>query len=436
MVFEKGINLVDNNVFKSDYQKAWFKSNGIEGFQAEYFNNPKLEGSPVLVRSEDEINFRWGDGEQIADSIIARNFSIRWTSVFTPEISGEYTFSVMGDDWCRLFIDGEKKAEAGTRGAYYTFRAEKGKSHKVTIEYSQKADNAEVKFDMGYFEQASPATIASCVKDADAIIFVGGISAKLEGEEMPVEIDGFKGGDRTNIGLPKIQTELMKALKSTGKPIVFVNMSGSAIGFEWEAQNIPAIIQAWYGGQAGGTAIADVLFGDYNPAGRLPVTFYKSVSDLPDFEDYSMENRTYRYFKGEPLYPFGYGLSYTSFTYDNLEMPDTLMANSNLNINVDVSDTGAIDGDEVVQLYVTNKSTGYRSPICALKGFQRIHLKTGETKKVSFNLCSSDLSVIDSQGKVVQVEGELIISVGGGQPTSQFINEKKILHKEMIVNSL
>ena len=284
VVFEKGINLVDYNVFKSDYQKTWFKSNGIEGFQAQYFNSPKLEGSPVLVRSEDEINFRWGDGEQIADSIIARNFSIRWTSVFTPEISGEYTFSVMGDDWCRLFIDGEKKAEAGTRGAYYTFRAEKGKSHKVTIEYSQNADNAEVKFDMGYFEQASPATIASRVKDADAIIFVGGISAKLEGEEMPVEIDGFKGGDRTNIALPSIQTELMKALKATGKPIVFVNMSGSAIGFEWEAQNIPAILQAWYGGQAGGTAIADVLFGDYNPAGRLPVTFYKNVKDLPDFQ--------------------------------------------------------------------------------------------------------------------------------------------------------
>lgn len=434
VVFEKGINLIDNNVFKSDYQKNWFKSNGIAGFQAEYFNNPKLEGSPVLVQREDKIDFQWGDGEQIADSIIARNFSIRWTSVFTPETSGEYTFSIMGDDRCKLFIDEEKQAEAGSRGAYFTFKSEKGKSHKVTIEYSQKSDNAEVKFDMGYFEQTSPATIASRVKDADAIIFVGGISAKLEGEEMPVEIDGFKGGDRTNIALPKIQTELMRALKATGKPIVFVNMSGSAIGFEWESKNIPAIIQSWYGGQAGGAAIADVLFGDYNPAGRLPITFYKSVNDLPDFEDYSMENRTYRYFKGEPLYPFGYGLSYTSFRYDNIEMSDTLKSNTNLNINVDVTNTGKMDGDEVVQLYVTNKSTGFRSPIRALKGFQRIHLKTGETKQVSFILCSSDISIIDSNGKIVPVDGKFIISVGGGQPTPQFIKDKKVLQKEIWLN--
>ncbi len=434
VVFEKGINLIDNNVFKSDYQKNWFKSNGIAGFQAEYFNNPKLEGSPVLVQREDKIDFQWGDGEQIADSIIARNFSIRWTSVFTPETSGEYTFSIMGDDRCKLFIDEEKQAEAGSRGAYFTFKSEKGKSHKVTIEYSQKSDNAEVKFDMGYFEQTSPATIASRVKDADAIIFVGGISAKLEGEEMPVEIDGFKGGDRTNIALPKIQTELMRALKATGKPIVFVNMSGSAIGFEWESQNIPAIIQSWYGGQAGGAAIADVLFGDYNPAGRLPITFYKSVNDLPDFEDYSMENRTYRYFKGEPLYPFGYGLSYTSFRYDNIEMSDTLKSNTNLNINVDVTNTGKMDGDEVVQLYDTNKSTGFRSPIRALKGFQRIHLKTGETKQVSFILCSSDISIIDSNGKIVPVDGKFIISVGGGQPTPQFIKDKKVLQKEIWLN--
>jgi beta-glucosidase len=171
---------------------------------------------------------------------------------------------------------------------------------------------------MGSFEKASAETIASRVKDADVIVFVGGISAKLEGEDMPVAIPGFKGGDRTNIAGCSNRND--ESFEATGKPVVFVNMSGSAMGFEWEAENIPAIVQAFYGGQAGGEAIANVLFGDYNPAGRLPVTFYKNVNDLPDFEDYSMDNRTYRYFKGTPLYPFGFGLSYTTFKYSNLQI--------------------------------------------------------------------------------------------------------------------
>ena len=172
----------------------------------------------------------------------------------------------------------------------------------------------------GNFEKTDFNALVNRIKDADAIIFVGGISPQLEGEEMKVDFPGFNGGDRTSILLPAVQTELMKALKATGKPVVFVMMTGSAIAIPWEAENIPAIINAWYGGQSAGTAIADVLFGDYNPAGRLPVTFYKSDNDLPAFQDYSMENRTYRYFKGEPLYGFGYGLSYTSFMYDQLKM--------------------------------------------------------------------------------------------------------------------
>ena len=429
VIYEKGINLIDNNVFKSAYQNTWFKFEGKEGFQAEYFQNTKFEGTPLLVRMEKNIDYRWGDGEQIADSLIARNMGVRFTSTFTPEKSGEVTFELKGDDRCRLLIDDEKQIEADIKGGYYTFNAEKGKAYKVVIEYWQHADNAEVKFDMGYFEKASPETIAARVKDADAIIFVGGISAKLEGEDMPVEIEGFKGGDRTNIELPKIQTELLKALKRTGKPVVFVNMSGSAIGFEWEAANIPAILQAWYGGQAGGDAIADVLFGDYNPAGRLPVTFYKNVSDLPDFEDYSMENRTYRYFKGEPLYPFGFGLSYTSFKYDQLELPDVYLSNTDLVVKADVTNTGKMDGDEVVQLYLSHKNASFRTPIRVLKGFQRIHLKVGETKTVSFSLCANDLMEIDSNGKQLPMQGDVEVSVGGSQPTAKSVSEGKTVQK-------
>jgi beta-glucosidase len=427
--YEKGINLVDNSVFKSDYKSSWFKFDGKEGFNTEYFQNTNFEGAPAFVRLENKIDYKWGDGEQVVDTLIARNLSVRWTTVFTPEISGEVTFHIMGDDRCWLFIDNEKQIEADLKGGNYTLKAEKGKAYKIVIEYRQYAENAEIKFDMGYFEKATPQTIASRVKDADAIIFVGGISSNLEGEEMPVEIEGFHGGDRTNVELPAVQTELLKALKATGKPVVFVNMSGSAMGFEWEAENIPAIIQAWYGGQAGGTAIADVLFGDYNPAGRLPVTFYKSVNDLPDFENYSMENRTYRYFTGEALYPFGFGLSYTTFKYENLDVPETAKSDANVLVKVNVINTGKMDGDEVVQLYVAHKNAGFRTPIRALKGFQRIHLKAGETKTVEFSLCEKDLSVINGDGNYLSPTGDIEISVGGGQPTTASVLEGKTAQK-------
>ncbi|MDA3866723.1 MAG: glycoside hydrolase family 3 C-terminal domain-containing protein [Salinivirgaceae bacterium] len=434
VIYDKGINLVDNKVFKSDYQHSWFKNDEEEGFKGEYFQNTKFEGEPLFVRNEKMIDYRWGDGEKISDSIIARNMGVRFTSILAPEKSGSVTFEIRGDDRSRLFIDDEKQIEADVKGSYYTLEVQKGKTYKLMIEYWQHNDNAEVKFDMGYFEQASPAIIASRVKDADAIIFVGGISAKLEGEEMPVEIEGFRGGDRTNIALPKIQTELMKALKATGKPVVFVNMSGSAIGFEWEAANIPAIVQAWYGGQAGGDAIADVLFGDYNPAGRLPVTFYKNVSDLPDFEDYSMENRTYRYFKGEPLYSFGHGLSYTTFKYEMVEIPSTISVASELTVQVNVTNTGSVDGDEVVQLYLSHKNENHPTPIRVLKGFQRINLKAGESKKVVFSLCDEALNEIDSNGKAVPMMGDLLVSVGGGQPTESSLKNGSVVQKQIIIS--
>lgn len=416
VMYEKGVTLISNHVFKPDYKPSTLKINGKEGFNAEYFQNTELKGNPVLVRHETKLDFKWGDGHQLADSLNARKMSARFTTVFSPESTGAVTFELRGDDRANLYVDGEKKLETDSKGGTYTLNAVKGKEYKVVIEYIQYNDNAEVKFDMGHMEKTSPQAVAAKVKDADVIVFVGGISAKLEGEEMKVEIEGFHGGDRTNIELPKVQTELLKALKATGKPVVFVNMSGSAIGFEWEAANIPAILQAWYGGQAGGEAIADVLFGDYNPAGRLPVTFYKNVKDLPDFEDYSMENRTYRYFKGGVLYPFGHGLSYTTFKYDNLDVPSTATPGKDMVVKVNVTNTGARDGDEVVQLYTTHKNIEGRTPIRALKGFQRISLKAGESKTVSFTLKPRDVMITDSTGKAVDPSGNVEISVGGGQP--------------------
>jgi beta-glucosidase len=376
VIFEKGVNIADKKAFTSNYQANTLSFEGKPGFKAEYFTNAKLKGTPALVRQDSKIDFQYGDGEQITDKILVRDFSIRYKTTFAPTVSEEITFEIKGDDGCRLIIDGEKRIETDLKNAYYTLKAEKGKLYEIVIEYWQSNDNSEAKFDFGMLKNTEPDEVAAQVKDADVIVFVGGISAKLEGEAMPVSVAGFKGGDRTNIELPVVQTELLKALYATGKPIVFVNMSGGAMGFEWEAANLPSIIQAWYGGQAGGQAIADVLFGDYNPSGKLPVTFYKNLNDLPDFEDYSMRNRTYRYYNGEPLFAFGHGLSYTTFVYSKLNYNPKKKT-----VSIEVKNNGTQAGIEVAQFYLKHQNPAYKTPIHALKGFKRLYLKAGESKK-------------------------------------------------------
>jgi len=253
---------------------------------------------------------------------------------------------------------------------------------------------------------------------------VMGLSPTLEGEEMPVEVEGFLGGDRTDIALPRPQEELLKRIHALGKPMVLVLLNGSAVAVNWANEKVPAIIEAWYPGQAGGEAIADVLFGDYNPAGRLPVTFYKSVEDLPPFEDYAMEGHTYRYFRGEPLFPFGHGLSYTAFAYSNLQLSaETITADDSLTISVDVQNVGQRAGDEVVQLYVTDVAATVPVPIRQLAGFERIHLVPGETKTVAFILTPRALSLIDDEGHRVVEPGEFQVAVGGRQPTPEDLPE-------------
>lgn len=264
------------------------------------------------------------------------------------------------------------------------------------------------------------AQIAAEAKKADVIVFVGGISADYEGEAGDAGAGGYAGfasGDRTTMGLPPVQTELMKALKNTGRPLVVVNMSGSVASFEWESRHADAILQAWYGGQAAGDAIVDVLFGEYNPAGRMPLTTYKSDADLPPFESYSMENRTYRYFKGEVRYPFGYGLSYTTFAYGKVDCAPQVQTGDSIRVSTTVQNTGKRDGDEVVQLYVVHPQNGnIRIPLCALKGFRRIHLKAGESKQVDFTLSPEELALTDAKGNLVENAGEVELFVGGGQP--------------------
>lgn len=256
-------------------------------------------------------------------------------------------------------------------------------------------------------------------RDADVFIYVGGISPRLEGEEMRVKVPGFSGGDRTTIALPSVQTDFLKALKATGKPVIFVMMTGSAIAIPWEAENIPAILNAWYGGQAAGSAVADVLFGDYNPSGRLPVTFYRSDADLPSFEDYSMANRTYRYFKGEPLYPFGFGLSYTTFKFGEVKLSkQTLGKNDLLRADVTVTNTGKKKGDEVVQLYVTHEGVAY-APLSALKSFKRITLQPGASQKISFNITPDLLMLVDKNGNTVFQPGKVKIIIADSAPSNR-----------------
>ena len=267
-------------------------------------------------------------------------------------------------------------------------------------------------------ESNIPQTLAQ-VKDADVIIFAGGISPQLEGEEMGVDLPGFRGGDRTDIELPAIQRQLLKVLKAAGKKIVLVNYSGSPIGLEPETQSCDAILQAWYPGQAGGQAVAEVLFGDYNPAGRLPVTFYKNVDQLPDFEDYNMTGRTYRYFQGEPLFPFGHGLSYTTFTYGDVQLPASAKDDETIKICVPVTNSGKMDGDEIVQVYI-KKQSDTEGPIKALRAFKRVHIPAGQTIQVELELTPKQLEWWDAETNTMRTQaGNFDIMVGGNSEDLQ-----------------
>jgi len=253
-------------------------------------------------------------------------------------------------------------------------------------------------------------------RGADLVVMVAGLTAHIEGEEMKVDAEGFAGGDRTSLDLPAPQEKLLQRVQAVGKPTVLVLMNGSALGINWADQNVPAIVEAWYPGGQGGTAVAALLAGDFSPAGRLPVTFYQSVAQLPPFDDYSMAKRTYRYFAGEPLYPFGYGLSFTTFDYSNCSVSKPVVpATDNVTVVVDVANSGAMAGDEVVQLYLTHSGV-QGAPLRALKGFQRIHLDRGEKRTVVFTLRDRDLSIVDENGKHRIMPGRVDVWVGGGQP--------------------
>lgn len=395
---------------------------GKSGLKGEYFNNSSFNGKPDLVRIDKGINFNWGPLSP-AKEIAEDGFSIRWTGKLTASETGTYQIGWRSNGGIKLFLDNklilEENKNPRTRNVSADFNFEKGKVYDLRVEYVENKNHyasAKLYWNPLNSQNKLREDALNKARQADAVIMVMGISPSVEGEEMDVKTEGFRGGDRTEIALPKPQQELIKSIHSLGKPVILVTMGGSALAMNWENENVSAILHAWYPGQFGGTAIADVLFGDYNPAGRLPVTFYKSVNDLPPFDDYKMEGKTYRYFRGSPLYPFGYGLSFSKFEYSNLVLKKSIIAGANLTVIADVQNVSKVAGDEVIQLYLTDSSASVPVPIRNLVGVARINLKAGEKRRVSFPINPRQMSVILDSGKRVIEPGEFAVSIGGKQP--------------------
>jgi len=435
IVYEKAINFTNDTLLVLDESNSLFAMDGKPGFRASYYGNKSLEGTPTLVRHENALDHFWAEGVAPAQGLPASHYSARFESVIHAKQYETINLEVEGDNGYKLYINDSVVADAWERNRWgakqIPLQLEAGKAYHIKLEWFQSEGFAQVRLQTGKYEKTDFQKLAKKYSDADAIVFVGGISPQLEGEEMKVPFPGFNGGDRTSILLPAVQTKLMQALQKTGKPVVFVMMTGSAIATPWESNNIPAIVNAWYGGQSAGTAIADVLFGDYNPAGRLPVTFYASDKDLPDFMSYDMSNRTYRYFKGQALYPFGYGLSYTSFHYNKLVANHNTATGKQLEIKTTITNSGQLDGDEVVQLYISYPDVKGKAPIRILKGFQRIHLKANEAKEVAFTLTAEDLMLVNEQGENYMPRGKITISVGGGQPGQNITASSNVLQQSV-----
>ena len=392
---------------------------GKQGASGEYFANNMLEGKPLFARIDDNIDFYWEAGSP-DPRMPVDNFSIRWTTYLKVPVTGDYEIGIWSMPNFKISCDGKEiLAGDNEHHAFHNSKKlslESGKRYKLVFDYRNYHGDGTASLLWTTPHPNMQAQAVETAKKSDAVVLVLGLNQRMEGEEMPIQVDGFKGGDRTHLNLPKTQSDLMEAIKATGKPVILVLINGSALSVNYAAENMDAILTAGYPGQQGGNAVADVLFGDYNPAGRLPVTYYKSVDQLPAFENYNMEGRTYRYFRQTPLYPFGFGLSYTRFTYSDLNLQKEAKMGENIQVSVKVTNAGDRDGDEVVQLYLTDEKASTPRPIRQLEGFKRISLKKGESQTVQFVLEPRQLSMINDKNKQVVEPGYFTISVGGKQP--------------------
>lgn len=437
IIYRKVSEWVAREEFLSQYNLCQWK--GERGMLATYWNNTKQSGTPVAEQQlSAPFHFCTLGATVFAPGVALTDFSARYESDFTPTQSAEMVTDlyVCGQGNLTVLSGNDTvmqqafKTGHGPRRYMKEFKAQAGKTYHIVLNFAYLIPDAQLNFDLGTKQATNLEQVLADTRDADVYVYVGGISPQLEGEEMKVDFEGFKGGDRTDIELPKVQRETLAALHKSGKPVVFVNMSGSALGLTPEVESCDAILQAWYGGQAGGLAVAEVLLGEYNPAGRLPVTFYANVNQLPDYHDYQLKGHTYRYFEGEPVFAFGQGLSYSTFSYGQaklynaasaqalsaqaLEAPSvgSFAVNDSLVLVVPVTNTSKRDGDEVVQLYI-KKDDDVNGPKYALRGFKRQLIPAGQTALVQIPLTEFNFRTYnDESGRMQTTPGTYTLYYG------------------------
>ncbi len=427
--YAQGSTLVEGFALPIEHTALHPATGTGDGLTGEYFNSADLSGKPILTRVDRNINFNWDKVIPI-DGLKRDNYSVRWSGTFTPPAPGDYhlgasvnyCYACENAEGFKLYLDGKLIVQsakttpergAGTEAAVHFADT---KPHAIRLEYLHGNGTAGIDLTWRAPAEVLRAQAVEAAKHSDVTIAFVGLSPSLEGEEMPVKLEGFSGGDRTSIDLPAVQEELLKAVAATGKPLVVVLQNGSALAVNWAQEHANAILEAWYPGEEGGTAIADTLSGDNNPAGRLPLTFYSSLKQVPAFDDYSMKERTYRYFSGKPLYSFGFGLSYSTFAYSNLKVrTPNAKAGDPVTIEADVTNTGAVSGEEVAELYLT-QPTAFETPLRTLAGFMRVHVDPGKVAHVQFIVAPRTLGQVDKAGTRTILPGEYKFSVGSAQP--------------------
>jgi len=430
VIYEKGCDLVEDKVTESYFSQC--SIDGKKGFKVSYWNNKNLTGDIVATQQiVDPIKLTTAGQHEFATGVRLEGFSGKYETEFTPSKSEDLVFKCGATGYFELLVNGKSLANYNnwrTLPTRIPFNVESGKKYKIEIRYAQLNNwEANLEFNLGKEVDVDYTDLLKKLQGTDVVVFVGGLSTQLEGEEMPVSYPGFKGGDRTDIELPAVQRNCLKALKQAGKKVIFVNCSGSALALVPETQSCDAILQAWYGGESGGQAVADVLFGDYNPSGKLPITFYKSLKQLSDFEDYSMKGRTYRYMS-DPLFPFGFGLSYTTFSIGNAKFSNTaIKSNESVELTIPVSNKGKRNGTEIVQVYV-RKVNDTDGPLKTLKGFQRVDVSAGKTAQAVINLPYNSFEFFDrTTGKMEVSAGEYEVLYGSSSDAKDLKTTKIIV---------
>ncbi|MDR2467135.1 MAG: glycoside hydrolase family 3 C-terminal domain-containing protein [Prevotellaceae bacterium] len=430
VVFALGCTADANRPFLQPVAPRYFYTDSTmsaHGLKAQYFANKDRAGTPELVRNDSLINVCFYMGTPFADKNLDL-YSARWTGVIVPPVTGEYALGAEGFSGYEVLLDNQTIAKwdgiYDPERNYKRLRLEAGKPYAIRADYfSENSSQSVMRLLWEIPEPDAEANALRAAAEADLVVLCMGINISFENE----------GRDRKDIQLPEPQRRLISKILATGKPTVMVLNSGSALALDADAEKIPAIIQAWYPGQSGGTAIADAIFGDYNPAGRLPVTFYRSIDQLPDYASFDMEGRTYRYFRQQPQFEFGHGLSYTSFAYEAVSAPAALAPGKPAEITIKITNTGIYDGDEVAQLYVSLPAGKYRVPVRSLQAFKRIHLKAGESRTLSFTLAPEQFQTRDENGMPVTQSGKAIVSAGGKQPDKKAIADKQAVQFEITI---